>query len=70
MSSLLDELDDIHVFSEGIESPVQGESESHQVITRPKESSLMVRKPTKRRLVSSKTVKSPSKIVFVGACFE
>jgi len=70
MSSLLDELEDIHVFAEGIESPMQGKSESYQIITRPKESSLMVRKPTKRRLVSSKTEKSPSNIVLAGSCLK
>ena len=67
MSSLWDEIDDINVFAEDIEPHMQGKSESYQVITLPRESSLTVRKPTKRRLVSSKTIKSPSNIAFVDS---
>jgi len=69
MSDLLDELEDIHVFSEGGDSPKHGESEEYQVIMRPRESFLMVRKPTKRRLFSPKTENDASKSRFIPSCF-
>ena len=61
MSELLDELEDIRIFSEDIDSPKHGESEEYQVIMRPRESFLMVRKPTKRRLIPAKTENNASK---------
>ncbi len=53
MSNSLEDLDeDLHGFSEDDGETPKSKNGEHQVITRPRESFLMVRKPTKRRLFS------------------
>jgi len=63
MSNSLEDLDeDLHGFSEDGETPKHSRNGEQQVIMRPRESFLMVRKPTKRRLFSI-TVNHSSKLL-------
>jgi len=61
MSNSFEDLDEeIHSLSGDEHSPGHSKNGDHQVITRPRESFLLVRKPTKRRLYSNLTVNNSS----------